>query len=160
MSPKEFCYKKLINIPNVKLIHPSVSNHELHTKCQGVIAISGGTAFEAIFYKKPVILFADEYYDVLSMVTRIKTFKTLPNDITDALSNFKFDNNELATFMQAIDKQSLSVPYHLIRNDGDILSSIQRYIHDFNLTTKEFDKFYEAHKTYFELIAQTIYSKL
>ncbi len=153
-------YKKLINIPNVKFIHPSVCNHELLTKCQGVIAISGGTSFEAIFYKKPVILFADEYYDVLSTVTRIKTFKTLPNDITDALSNFKFDNNELAAFMQASDKQSLSVPYHQIRDDAEILSSIQMYVHDFNLTTKEFDKFYEAYKTYFELIAQTIYSKL
>lgn len=153
-------YKKLINIPNVKFIHPSVCNHELLTKCQGVIAISGGTSFEAIFYKKPVILFADEYYDVLSTVTRIKTFNTLPNDITDALSNFKFDKNELAAFMQAFDKQSISVPYQQIRDDAEILSSIQMYVHDFNLTTKEFDKFYETYKTYFELIAQTIYSKL
>ena len=153
-------YKKLIDIPNVKFIHPSVSNDELLTKCQGVIAISGGTAFEAIFYKKPVILFADEHYDVLSTVTRNKTFKTLPNDITDALSNFKFDNNELATFMEAIDKQSLSVPYPQIRDDAEILSSIQSYVHDSNLTTKQFEKFYESYKTYFELIAKTIYSKL
>jgi len=153
-------YKKLINIPNVKFIHPSVSNDELLTKCQGVIAISGGTSFEATFYKKPVILFADEYYDVLSSVTKIKTFKTLSKDIANALSNFKFDNNELDAFMQASDKRSLSIPYHQIRNDAEILSSIQMYIHDFNLTKKEFDKFYEAYKTHFELIAQTIHSKL
>ncbi len=153
-------YKKLINIPNVKFIHPSVCNHKLLTKCQGVIAISGGTSFEAIFYKKPVILFADEYYDILSTVTSIKTLKTLPNDITDALSNFKFDNNELGAFMQASDKQSLSIPYPQIRDDAEILSSIQMYMHDFNLTTKEFDKFYESYKIYFELIAQTIHSKL
>lgn len=153
-------YKKLINMPNVKFIHPSVSNHELLIQCQGVIAISGGTSFEAIFYKKPVILFADEYYDVLSTVTRIKSFKTLYNDISDALSNFKFNNNELDAFMQAFDKHSLSVPYHLIRNDAEIISSIQMYVRDFNLTTKEFEKFYEAYKNYFELIAQTIYSKL
>lgn len=153
-------YNKLINIPNVKFIHPSISSHELLTKCQGVITISGSTGFSGIFYKKPVILFADEYYDVLSMVTRIKTFKTLHNDIINALSNFKFDKNELAAFMEAFDKQSISVPYHNIRQDAIILSSIQRYVHDFNLTTKEFDKFYETYKTYFELIAQTIYSKL
>lgn len=153
-------YKKIIDIPNVKFIHPSVSNHELISKCQGVIAISGGTGFEAIFYKKPVILFADEYYDVLSMVTKIKTLTTLPNDIANALSNFKFNNDELAAFMQVFNEQSLSVPYHLIRNNADILSSIQRYVHDFNLTAKEFQKFYEAYKNYFELIAQTISSKL
>lgn len=90
-------YKKIINIPNVKFIHPSVSNHELLSKCQGVIAISGGTGFEAIFYKKPVILFADEYYDVLSMVTKIKKLTTLPNDVADALSNFQFNNNECSS---------------------------------------------------------------
>lgn len=153
-------YKKIINIPNVKFIHPSVSNHELLSKCQGVIAISGGTGFEAIFYKKPVILFADEYYDVLSMVTKIKTLTTLSDDITDALSNFKFNNNELAAFMQAFNKQSLSIPFHSIRNDAYVLSNIQRYVHDFNLTTKEFHKFYEAYKNYFKIIAQAIYSKL
>lgn len=153
-------YKKIINIPNVKFIHPSVSNHELLSKCQGVIAISGGTGFEAIFYKKPVILFADEYYDVLSMVTKIKKLTTLPNDVADALSNFQFNNNELAAFMQAFDKQSLSVPYHLIRNDAYVLSNMQLYVHDFHLTTKEFHKFYETFEKYFELIAQTIHSKL
>ena len=153
-------YKKLIKIPNVKFIHPSISNHELLTKCQGVIAISGGTSFEAIFYKKPVILFGDEYYDVLSMVKKIETFTTLPNDIANALSNFKFDNNELSAFMQVHDQQSLSIPHFQIRIDAEILSSIQGYMHDFNLTIKEFDKFYETHKIYFKLIAQTIYSKL
>ena len=153
-------YKKLISIPNVKFIHPSVNTDKLLSKCQGVIAISGGTSFETIFYKKPVILFADEYYDVLSTVTRIKTFKTLSNDITNALHNFKFNNDELDAFMQASDKQSFLIPYYMIRDDAQILSSLQNYVNDFNLTTKEFQKFYETYETYFELIAQLISSKL
>jgi hypothetical protein len=61
--------------------------------------------------------------------------------------------------MQAFNEQSLSVPYHLIMNDGDVLSSIQRYERDFNLTMQHFQKFYETHKNHFELIAQTVYSK-
>jgi len=153
-------YKKIINIPNVKLVHPSVSNQDLISKSQGVIAISGGTGFEAIFYKKPVILFADEYYDVLSMVTKIKTITTLPGYIANALSNFKFDNKELDAFMRAFNEQSLSVPYHSIMNDGDVLSSIQRYERDFNLTMRQYQKFYESYKNYFELIAKTVYSKI
>ena len=153
-------YKKLINIPNVKFIHPNVTNHELLPKCQGVIAISGGTGFEAIFYKKPVILFADEYYDVLSMVTKIKSFNTMSDDIFNTLSNFKFDNDELAAFMKSFDNRSLSVPYHQIRSDAEILSYMQMYLHDSDQTMLEFDKFYEVYKSYFELIAQTICSKL
>jgi len=94
------------------------------------------------------------------MVTRIKTFKTLSDDITHALSNFEFNNNELNLFIQASDNQSLSVPYHQIRDDAEILASIQNYTDDFNLTVKEFDKFYETYENYFELMAQTIRSKL
>lgn len=153
-------YKKLVSIPNVKFIHPSVSTDELLNKCQGVIAISGGTSFETIFYKKPVILFADEYYDVLSTVTRINTFKTLSNDIANALCTFKFDNDELNAFMEASNNQSFLIPYHIIRDDAQILSSLQNYVNDFNLTANEFEKFYEKYKNYFELIAQTIRSKL
>lgn len=153
-------YEKIINLPNVRLVHPSVKNPDLISKSQGVIAISGGTAFEAIFYKKPVVLFVDEYYDVLSMVTKVKTLTTLPNDIENALLNFKFDIKELNAFMQAFNEQSLSVPYHSIMNDGTFLSSIHRYEHDYDLTIQYFLKFYEKYKNHFELIAQRIYSKL
>ena len=62
--------------------------------------------------------------------------------------------------MQSFEKQSLFVPYYQIRSDAEILSSIQMYIHDFHLTTNQFEKFFEAYKSYFELMAQAMYSKL
>jgi len=153
-------YKKIMDIPNVRLVHPSVSNRDLIEKSQGVIAISGGTAFEAIFYKKPVILLADEYYDVLSMVTKNKTFDTLHSDIKNTLLNFKFNNTELNAFMQAFNEQSLSISYHSMMTDGSIVSSVQKYERDYNLTMKYFLLFYEKYKNDFELIARTIHSKL
>lgn len=153
-------YQALINIPNVKLIHPSIDHHKLLEKCQGVISISGGATFEAIFYKKPIILFSDENYDDLSIVTKVKTFQTLHDDIKDALNNFYFDNDELDAFMQAYDKHTLTIPFDNIRKDGETLSSIQWYTHDYNLTIKEFLKFYKHYEIYFELIAKKIYSKL
>lgn len=153
-------YKKLLAIPNVRLVHPNVNNRDLISQSQGVIAISGGTAFEAIFHKKPVILFADEYYDMLSMVTKIKTLTTLPDDIRNALSNFKFNNKEFNAFMQAFNEQSLQIPYHLMLTDGSMISSVQRYEHNYNLTMRYFLQFYEKHKNHFELIAQRIHSKI
>ncbi|MEM2159945.1 MAG: hypothetical protein QXN55_03210 [Candidatus Nitrosotenuis sp.] len=153
-------YKKIIDIPNVRLVHPDVHNLDLISQSQGVIAISGGTAFEAIFHKKPVILFADEYYDVLSMVTKIQTFDTLPFVIKNALLNFKFSNKEFNAFMQAFNEQSLPIPYHSMMTDGSIVSSVQKYEHNHNLTLQHFLQFYEKHKNHFELIAQTIHSKL
>ncbi len=153
-------YKKIIALPNVKLVHPNVSSLELISKSHMVISIAGGTGFEALFYKKPVLLFTDEYYDELSVVTKIKTFTELPNYIRNALRDFKFSNKELNALMQVLNDETISVPYFSILKDGTALSSIQRYEHNFNLTVKHFEKFYSMYKNHFELIAQTIYSKL
>ncbi len=153
-------YKKILALPNVKLVHPSVDSKELIAKSQGVIILSGSVGFEALFYKKPIILFGDEYYDELSMVTKILSLTTLPDVISIALSNFKFNNKELNALMQAVNDQTISIPYYSIIKDGVVLSSIQRNGSDFNLTIKHFQKFYDTHKNHFELIAQTIYSKL
>jgi hypothetical protein len=153
-------YKKIITMPNVKLVHPDLNSQELISKSQGIVVISGAVGFEALFYKKPIILFGDEYYDELSMVTKIATLTTLPNVINNALSNFKFNNNELNALMQTINEQTISVSYFSIIKDGVVLSSIQRNGNDFNLTIKHFQEFYNIHKNDFELIAQTIYSKL
>ena len=153
-------YKKIIALPNAKLIHSSIDSQELISKSQGVAVISGSVGFEALFYKKPIILFGDEYYDKLSMVTKIVTLNTLPNVISNALSNFKFNNNELNALMQSINEQTISVSYYSIIKDAVVLSSIQRNKKDFNLTIKHFQEFYNKHENDFELISQTIYSKL
>ena len=153
-------YKKIIALPNVKLVHPSVDSQELISKSQGIVVISGSVGFEALFYKKPIILFGDEYYEGLSMVTKITSLTTLPEVIKNTLSNFKFNNKELNALMQIINNQTISVPYFSIMKDGIMLSSIQRNKNDFNLTIKHFEKFYAMHKNYFELIAKTIYLKL
>ena len=153
-------YKKILALPNVKLVHPSVNSQELISKSQGVLVLSGAVGFEALFYKKPIILFGDEYYDELSTVTKVISLTTLPDVISNALSNFKFNNKELNALMQIINEQTISIPYFSIIKDGVVLSSIQRNENDFNLTIKHFQKFYDTHKNHFELIAQTIYSKL
>ena len=153
-------YEKILALPNVKLVHPSVNSQELISKSKGVVVINGSVGFETLFHKKPLILFGDEYYDELSMVTKIKSLTTLPEVISNALSNFKFNNKELNALMQAVNNRTISIHYVSIIKDGVVLSSIQRNENDFNLTIKHFEKFYDTHKNHFELIAQTIYSKI
>jgi hypothetical protein len=152
-------YQKLVDLPNVKLVHPNVNSQELILKSQGIVSISGSTTFESIFYKKPVIIFTEEHYDVLSMVTKIKTLADLPNELNHALSNFKFNNNELNAFMESFYQETISIRYPSIIKDASMLSSIQRQEHDFDLTMQHFQKFFETYKKDFELIAQTIFLK-
>ena len=153
-------YKKISSIPNVKLVHPNTDNQELIAKSQGVIVISGSTGFEALFHKKPVILFSQDHYDSLSMVTKIDSITNLPHHIRDSIQNFEFKPLELNALMKVYDELSLLVPYSSMLKDGNVLSSIQRYENDLSLTQKEFKKFYETYEKYFELIASDIITKI
>ena len=153
-------YQKIRNIPNVTLIHPDVNSQELISKSQAVISITGSVGFEALFYKKPVILFVDEYYDIISSVTKTASFTELNEKIKNALSNFRFDNKEMNVLVQAIENKTITVPYYSIIKDGVTLSAIQRYENNFDLTLKTYEKFYETFQDYFKLIAKTMYLKL
>lgn len=152
-------YKKIINIPNVKFIHPNVRSLDILKNSQSVIAISGSTGFEALFYKKPVILFGDEHYDCVSTVTKVQNINDLPKLIRNAIKNFKFDQMELNRFMKILNENSLSVPYASILKDGVSLSSIQRNERSFDLTNSNFQKFIEKYDSEFKLIAKTILSR-
>ena len=153
-------YKDIINIPNVKFLHPDVDAQKLLEKSQGVITISGATGFEALFYKKPVILFGDEDYDKLSMITKIKTINDLPKKIASALTNFKFDEREFGIFMAVFKKHALPIPYYSMMKEGVYLSSIQRNKQEFDSTNLYFQKFYEKYENDFKLIASAIFSRL
>ena len=149
-------YKKIRNIPNVRFLHPSVNAQEVLEKSQGVIAISGATGFEALFYHKPVILFGDEYYDELSMVTKIETFDELSYKIRNTLSNFEFNEKELSILVKVLKEFALPVSYYSILKDGVSLSSIQKNHNNFNLTNLEFEKFIKKWEEEFTLLAKTI----
>ncbi len=152
-------YKKIIAIPNVKLIHPSINSQELIAKSKAVVLISGGTGFEAIFHKKPIILFSDEIYQELSTVTKVTTFDKLHEDIFKAIKNFKFNVKEINALMKVIENQSISIPYFSMIKDGVTLSSIQRNEENVKLTLQHFQKFYEKYEEYFKEYAKAVYSK-
>ncbi len=153
-------YQRILAIPNVKFFHPSVNSQDLISKSSGVIAISGSTAFETLFFKKPVFLLAEDYYDVVSMVTKISEISKLPKLIKTSLNNFKFKNDELNAIIQATENISISVNYFSIMKDGIYLSSIQRNTNDSNVTLKHFEKFFKNYENDFNLFAKTISDKI
>ena len=153
-------YKKILDLPNVKLIHPSVNSQELISKCSCVISITGSTGFEALFYKKPVILFADEYYDCLSMVSKVNNIVNLPNLITRNLTSFEFNNKEFNALMHSTNSQSIQLPYFQIMKDALTISLLQRIEKNYGLTEKEFNNFYEKYKDDFKLLGAEFFKKL
>ena len=83
-------YEKITALPNVRLLHYNVNNWEMISKSNLVILINNSSGLEALFYKKPVIVFGDTFYDVTSMVKKVEKIEDLPSLIRDSLFSFKF----------------------------------------------------------------------
>ena len=98
-------YKKIMDLPNVKLIHPSVKPKEIITKSSLVITIAGTTGLEAAFYNKPSIVFNYQIYSELSFVYKLKNIEELPNAIREYIGK-NVNKLELVKLIQKIDYHS------------------------------------------------------
>ena len=94
-------YKELLKIPNVTMIHPSVSEIELIKNSSLVITTAGTSGFQATLYEKPSMIFSDIFYSYLPSVFRIKSIEELPLTVKKALST-KVDPNDLSKYMKII----------------------------------------------------------
>lgn len=79
-------YKEILEIPNVRLYHPSVNIKELIKKSSLVVSISGTIGFEAAFFQKPSIIMADLGYIILPSVQKLNSIEDLSNLIKNGLS--------------------------------------------------------------------------
>ena len=154
-------YKKILDLPNVKLVHHSINSQEIIKKSLGVITLGGAVGIEAIKLKKPVIIFGNEYYDVISSVFKTDSFYELIK-IFKRISHEKIIPSELEILklFSAIADESIMIPYFSIINDGIVLSSIQRIQNDSNLTETNFILFYQKFKDSFDKMASEIFSKM
>jgi len=91
-------YREIMEIPNVKLLHPEFSNKELLTKCDLVMSIAGSSSFEATFYEKPSIVFGNVLYKILPSVTKVQEIEKLPELIKESLK-IKVKSSDLEKFL-------------------------------------------------------------
>lgn len=151
-------YKKIISLPNVRLLHPNVNNYEMISKSSLVILINNSSGLEALFYKKPVIVFGDVFYDVTSMVKKIEKIKDLPSVIHDSLFSFKFSSDELSFLIESIERNQIVVPYWDIMKEFIFLNST--LIHSgTQKTVIEFEKLLQKYDDEF-LIMASAYQKI
>ncbi len=103
-------YKKIMEIPNVHLIHPSFNNVELIKNSSLVFTVSGSSGFEACFYNKPSIIFTDIGYSILPSVFKIGELEKLPELIQKAI-NHKVDSKYLDKYMTFLENNSFEFDY-------------------------------------------------
>ena len=98
-------YKDICELPNVKLIHPSVNPKKLIENSSLVITISGTMGLEAVVQGKPAIVFADVIYDSIPSVHKVKEIEKLPELIRQCLGE-KVNMEEVGKFLNILDKNS------------------------------------------------------
>jgi hypothetical protein len=80
-------YKQIIDILNVKLIHPLYDNDILIKNSKLIITIRGTSGLKAIRFGKPSIVFGEEPYRIMPSVFTIDSLNSLPNLIRTALNH-------------------------------------------------------------------------
>jgi len=104
-------YKELLKLPNVKLIHHSITQDELITKCSLVITIAGSGGMEAAIYGKPSIIFSETLYSSLPSVHKLQEVEELPSAIRTSLKK-QVNPDHMKDFIDFIDKHTFQVDRH------------------------------------------------
>lgn len=94
-------YDRIQNIPNVKLLTPSISGKQIIKDCKGVITLNGTGGFEALLMNKHVITFGSVFYGICKRVKRIENIKDLREQIYDLQQIVYGDDDELYRFVLA-----------------------------------------------------------
>jgi len=98
-------YNEILNMLNVKLIHPDFQTKNIYEKCSLVISSASTASFEAAFYGKPSIIFSDLMFDSLPSVFRVKSIEELPNIIRTCLETTP-NLNDVVAFIKKLESAS------------------------------------------------------
>ena len=96
-------YRKLLEIPNVRLVDTGIPTHIVVQRAELVTVISGSTGLEAAIFGRPVITFGTPVYNVLhgNMIRHITDLNRLGWEIKDLLDKYKADEPALERYIAA-----------------------------------------------------------
>ncbi len=129
-------YKEILEIPNVELIHPQFDNNTLLQKSKLLITVRGTTAYKAVKFSVPSIIFGKQPFEIIPSVYRVDSLTELPRLIKQALQD-KVDSSYYEKYEELIDDRAFEFnmfDYENIRNkifsSGGILSNVEIYEKD------------------------------
>jgi hypothetical protein len=106
-------YRKLLEIPNVRLADPAIPSRPAVENARLVANIAGSMGWEAVLRQKPVVLFGRTPYEFLpsSMVRRVTDLEHLGDEIADLMENYRYQEEAVTAYVEAT--MSESVPVNL-----------------------------------------------
>lgn len=102
-------YKKLKDIPNVKLIPPTETGLKVVQYAKIIITLTGTCGWEGILFGKPAITFGNAFYNTLPSAKKCENIHDLPYLVSDLLKNPRHDEKQLIDFLTAIFRESVKI---------------------------------------------------
>jgi hypothetical protein len=152
-------YKEIMNIPNVVLIHPDVSVHELIEKSSLVISISGTAAIESAFYEKPSIVFVDTIFSNLSFVEKVNFIPELPKIIRTSLEK-KVDLSELIHFISMLEDNTFDYNHIWFNNEFANVFYYGGNLANVDISENHLKSFLDEHHIIFEKLTSEYIKKI
>ena len=152
-------YNEILNLPNVRLIHPEVSNDILLENCSAVLTINGTLGLEAIFNKKPVIVFTNSIYSNISSVSRVTSLEKLPEIIRQSMDK-NIELEELNEFVKKIENNSFIFNMQELESKTHNLFYYGGYLFDVKIDEDKVENFLNQEKELFENLAKEHVKKI
>lgn len=143
-------YKEIMELPNVKLIHPKFDNNILIKNSKLLISIRGSSNLKAVKFGIPSITFGKQPYEIIPSVFGVESLTHLPNLIKIAL-NSKPKSSNYEKFESLFDIDGFSFPlnvYEIIRNQ--ILFSGNGVFSNVKISNQNMSKFLKNNEKLFE----------
>lgn len=145
-------YKQIMNLPNVHLVHPSITTEEIVKKCSLVITITGTTGLEAAFNEKPAIVLSDVNYSILPSVYRLKNIEELPQAIRSSLQR-KVDPLDLNNYVNIMEQNSFRFDIVSLYVDFNNRFYGGGSVIDVDIPIEKMKSFLDEHRLTFEQLA-------
>ena len=152
-------YQTIMDLPNVTLIHPSLSNEELIKNCSIVFTVTGTAGLEAAYYGKHSIIFGHTSYDSLPSVHKIEHLEDLPQLIRTCLDE-KVVPSDVANLVKIIENVSFDFDIVEMYNKIADRFHIGGFLVSNKISMDSLDSFLEENKTTFETLAKEHVKKI
>ena len=152
-------YKKIIQIPNVRLFHPSSDTIELIKKSSLVISIGGTPPFQAVFYKKPSLVFADIGFTIIPSIKKISCLEELPSLIVESLSE-NIISDDLDKYMTILENNTFDFDLIQYQIDENVFFKFDGSNLDAKIDEKKMEKFLTDKSVLFENLSKQYIKKI